>query len=159
VAALNESRIPLETPPADLQQLLRRRLPHHVYDESGVAPSGTAIYSLADPRDVRASRYVGQTAHPGRRLMQHVRTARLWLPDETVWWVKVPRLRPLYLWIRELHGQEARLPVMIVHGWVDAEHARLAEADRIRICLERQLPLLNVAICQITSCAATRPIS
>ena len=146
------------TPAADLQQLLRRRLSHHVYDESGAVPSGTAIYSLADPRDVRASRYIGQTAHPCRRLMQHVQTARLWLPDETVWWVKVRRLRPVYVWIRELYGQEARLPVMIVHGWVDAEQAHLAEGDRIRICLERQLPLLNVAICQMTS-AAARPTS
>jgi len=146
------------TPAADLQQLLRRRLSHHVYDESGAVPSGTAIYSLADPRDVRASRYIGQTAHPCRRLMQHVQTARLWLPDETVWWVKVPRLRPLYLWIRELYAQEARLPVMIVHGWVDTEQARLAEGERIRSCLERQVPLLNVAICQMTS-AAARPTS
>jgi hypothetical protein len=145
-------------PAADLQQLLRRRLPQHLYDESGVAPTGTAIYSLADPREVRASRYVGQTASPCRRLMQHVQTARLWLPYETVWWVKVPRLRPLYHWIRELYGQEARLPVMIVHGWVDAQQARGAEADYIRICLERECPLLNVAICQMTS-GATRPAS
>jgi len=158
VTVVRESSIPLVTPAAELQQLLRRRLPWHVYDESGVAPSGTAIYSLADPRDVRVSRYVGQTAHPCRRLMQHVQTARLWLPDEMVWWVKVPRLRPLYLWIRELYAQEARLPVMIVHGWVDTEQARLAEGERIRSCLERQVPLLNVAICQMTS-AAARPTS
>lgn len=135
----------------ELQQLLRRRLPHHVYDESGVAPAGTAIYSLADPRDVRASRYVGQTADPCRRLRQHVQTARLWLPDETLWWVKVPRLRPLYQWIRELYGQESRLPVMIVHGWVDTEQARLAEGDRIRMCLERQLPLLNVLVVSVAT--------
>ena len=137
--APDDTRVRLLTPAADLQRSLRRRLPHHLYDESGVAPGGTAIYSLADPRDVRVSRYVGQTAH----LMQHVRTARLWLPDETVWWVRVPRLRPLYLWIRELYGEEARLPVMVVHGWVDAQQARLAEEDLIRDCLERQLPLLN----------------
>ncbi len=140
----------------DLQQELHRRLRLHLIDESGVTPAGTAIYSLADPRDVRASRYVGQTAQPRRRLMQHVRTARLWLPDEIPWWVKAPRLRPLYGWIRELHRQEGRLPVMIVHDWVEAEHAHLAERDRIHSCLERRLPLLNVAICQITPAARQR---
>jgi hypothetical protein len=145
-------------PAADLQQLLRRRLPQQLYDESGLAPTGTAIYSLADPREVRASRYVGRTAHPTRRLLQHVRTARLWLPDETLWWVRVPRLRPLYLWIRELYRQQARLPVMIVHAWVDAQQASLAERDRIRLCLELQLPLLNVAIGQMAR-AEARPAS
>jgi hypothetical protein len=50
-----------------------------------------------------------------RRLRLHVRTARLWLPEETRWWVKEPRLRPLYGWIRELYQQDGRLPMMIVH--------------------------------------------
>ena len=127
---------------------LRRRLRLHLYDESGVAPAGTAIYSLADPRDVRASRYVGQTTQPRRRLIQHVRGAELWLGDEIPWWVKAPRLRPrpLYGWIRELYQQEGRLPVMIVHAWVEAEHAQREERRRIRLCLERQLPLLNLAM-------------
>ncbi len=140
----------------DLQQELRRRLRLHLIDESGVTPAGTAIYSLADPRDARASRYVGQTTQPRRRLMQHVRTARLWLPDEIPWWVKAPRLRPLYGWIRDLYSQEGRLPVMIVHAWVEAEHAHLAERGCIHSCLERQLPLLNVAICQIAPAARQR---
>jgi hypothetical protein len=135
---------------AGLQYELRRWLRLHLYDESGVAPAGIAIYSLADPREVRASRYIGQTAHPRRRLMQHVRTARLWLPDERPWWVKAPRLRPLYGWIRELYQQEGRLPVMIVHTWVEPPQARLAEREQIVACLERELPLLNVAICQMT---------
>jgi hypothetical protein len=114
-----------------------------------VTAAGAAIYSLADPREVRDSRYVGQTAQPARRLMQHLRTARLWLPDETPWWVRAPRLRPLYRWIRELHSQEGRLPVMLVHAWVEAQDAQRAEREHIRVCLERQLPLLNVAICQV----------
>lgn len=135
--------------PASLQRELRRRLHLYLFDEAGVTPAGTAIYSLADPREVRVSRYIGQTAQPSRRLMQHLRTARLWLPDETPWWVETPRLRPLYRWIRELHREEGRLPVMVVHAWVEAQHAQRAERDRIQICLERQLPLLNVAICQI----------
>ena len=67
------------------------RLHLYLYDESGVTPAGTAIYSLADPREVRVSRYIGQTAQPARRLMQHLRTARLGLPDETHWWVAAPR--------------------------------------------------------------------
>jgi hypothetical protein len=35
---------------------------------------------------------------------------------------------------------------MIVHAWVEAEHAQREERRRIRLCLERQLPLLNVAM-------------
>jgi hypothetical protein len=128
------------------QRELRRRLRLHLYDESGVTPEGTAIYSLADPRDVRVSRYVGQTTQPRRRLIQHVCGAGLWLGDEIPWWVKAPRLRPLYGWIRELYQQEDRLPVMIVHAWVEAEQAQRAERRHIRLCLERQLPLLNLAI-------------
>jgi hypothetical protein len=41
--------------------------------------------------------------------------------------------------------------VMVVHAWVEAQHAQLAERDHIRVCLERQLPLLNVAICQMAA--------
>jgi hypothetical protein len=134
---------------AALQRELRRRLHLFLYDESGVTPAGTAIYSLADPREARISRYIGQTGQPARRLMQHVSTARLWLPDETPWWVKTPRLQPLYRWIRQLHSQEGRLPVMIVHAWVEAQHAQLVERERIRACLAQQLPLLNVTICQM----------
>ena len=136
-------------PPPGLQRQPRRRLHLHLYDESGVTPAGTAIYSLADPRAARVSRYIGQSAQPGRRLMQHLRTAQLWLPDEMPWWVKAAELRPLYRWIRELHSQEGRLPVMLVHAWVEARHAHHAEREHIRACLEQQLPLLNVAICQM----------
>ena len=135
---------------AGLHYELRRWLRLHLYDESGVAAAGIAIYSLADPREVRLSRYIGQTAHPRRRLLQHVRTARLWLPDERPWWVKAPRLRPLYGWIRELYREEGRLPVMIVHAWVEPPRARVAEREQIVACLARELPLLNVAICQMT---------
>jgi hypothetical protein len=132
-----------------MHQELRWRLRLHLYDESRTTPEGIAIYSLADPRDVRASRYVGQTAYPRRRLMQHVRTARLSLPDATPWWVKTPQLRPLYGWIRELYRDEGRLPVMLVHAWVQPEHAHSAERERIGAALEQQLPLLNVASGQI----------
>ena len=141
---------PIGPSAAALQRELRRRLQLHLYDESGVTPAGTAIYSLADPREARVSRYIGQTAQPPRRLMQHLRTARLWLPDETPWWITAPRLRPLYHWIRDLYSQEGRLPVMVVHAWVEAQDAQRAERKHIRVCLERQLPLLNVAICQMT---------
>ena len=158
--ASRRSESPLDTSraAAAVQRELRRRLPLNLYDESGVTPAGRAIYSLADPREGRLSRYIGQTAQPSRRLMQHLRAARLWLPDETPWWIRAPRLRPLYRWIRELYGQERRLPVMVVHAWTEAEHAQLAERDHIRACLERQLPLLNVAICQMAGVdeAATR---
>ena len=61
-----------EWPPASspaavvMQRELRRRLQLLLYDESGVTPAGAAIYSLADPREARVSRYVGQTAQPAR---------------------------------------------------------------------------------------------
>jgi hypothetical protein len=61
----------------------------------------------------------------------------------------VPRFQPLYRWIRELHSQEGRLPVMIVHAWVEAQYAQLVEREHIRACLAQQLPLLNVVICQM----------
>ena len=134
---------------AALRRELRRRLHLYLYDESGVTPVGTAIYSLADPREARISRYIGQTGQPARRLMQHLRTARLWLPDETPWWIEVPQFQPLYRWIRALHGQEGRLPVMVVHAWVEAQHATLVEREHIHACLAQQLPLLNVVICQM----------
>jgi hypothetical protein len=43
-------RAPSRPPPG-----LRRRLHLHLYDESGATPAGIAIYSLADPREVRVS--------------------------------------------------------------------------------------------------------
>jgi hypothetical protein len=134
---------PLQSP-AQLARCLRARLARQIYDDSGAAAAGSAIYSLSDPRDIRAIRYVGQTLSPRRRLAQHLATARLWLPEQTPWWVKSPRLRPLYRWIRELYADEGRLPVMVVHAWLDPADARRAEREQIRECLARQLPLLNV---------------
>jgi hypothetical protein len=128
---------------AELSRYVRQRLDALVCDDSGVAPEGVAIYTLSDPRELRTVRYIGQTLAPRRRFLQHVRTARLWLPDELPWWVRSPRLRPLYGWIRELFGQEGRLPVMVVSSWVGAAQARVCERSLICACLERQQPLLN----------------
>ena len=128
---------------AELSRHVRQRLDALVCDDSGVAPEGVAIYTLSDPRELRTVRYIGQTLAPRRRFLQHVRTARLWLPDELPWWVRSPRLRPLYGWIRELFGQEGRLPVMVVCAWVGAAQARVCERSLICACLERQQPLLN----------------
>jgi len=136
--------------PVSTSQLTRRirsQLPWLLHDESGDVPGGFAIYTLSDPRDVREVRYVGQTRSPRRRFLQHVNTARLWLPDqdETAWWVKVPKLRPLYDWIRQLHREEERLPAMVVTRWVeDISEARSAERSHIQFCLGRQLALFNV---------------
>jgi hypothetical protein len=117
----------------------------HLYDDSGAVPRGTAIYCLSDPRDVREVRYVGQTNVPRRRFLQHLNTAKLWLPDEMPWWVKSPRMRPLYGWIRELYRDGRRLPVMVVSAWVETvSDARVAERSRIYECLEKRLQLLNV---------------
>ena len=128
---------------------LARRIRHHVerelYDDSGLEAAGTAIYSLADPRELRLTRYIGQSSAPRRRFLQHLSTARLWLPEERPWWIKQPRLRPLYEWLRQLYEQEQRLPTMVIHSWVDTTHsARLAERARIIAALANALPLLNV---------------
>jgi hypothetical protein len=116
-----------------------------IYDDSGVPPLGTAVYSLSDPRDLRDARYIGQTGNPRRRLLQHLSTAQLWIPDERPWWMKSPRLRPLSQWIRTLYADERRLPIMLVHQWLDTEtQARIAERSRIFACMESRLSLLNV---------------
>lgn len=129
---------------AQLQRQLRARLPSLLYDESGVPALSTAVYTLADPRDAREMRYVGQTTSPRRRFLEHLNTARLWLPDELPWWVESPKLRPLYTWIRELYREDGRLPVMIVSRWLHTTRdARLAERNRIFECLEQRRPLLN----------------
>ena len=131
--------------PAELARLIRRHAGAQLYDDSGVEPSGIAIYSMADPRDIRTARYVGQTSSPRRRFVQHLNTARLWLPDELPWWVKSPKLRPLYGWIRELYRDGQRLPVMVVSAWAGTiAEARVAERTRIYECLEQGLPVLNV---------------
>jgi hypothetical protein len=128
---------------AQLTRYLRAHLPGHLCDASGAVPGGIAIYSLCDPRELAAPRYIGQTREPRRRLQQHIAAARLWLPDARPWWVRSPKQRPLYEWLRELFRDEARLPVMVVHAWVGVAAARAAERTRICVCLERQLPLLN----------------
>ena len=124
---------------------ISRHVERELIDDSGVSPAGIAIYSLADPRALRVTRYVGQTAAPRQRFLQHLRTARLWVPEERPWWVRQPKLRPLYEWIRELHGEEQRLPTMLIHSWVETtQAARLAERTRIFESLANNLPLLNV---------------
>ena len=129
----------------ELAYRLRAHVKRELYDDSGLEPRGTAIYSLADPRDLRLTRYIGQTAAPRRRFAQHLRTARLWVPDELPWWVLQPKLRPLYEWLRELHRDEGRLPTMVIHSWAaTTQAARNAERARIYESLGRRLPLLNV---------------
>jgi hypothetical protein len=132
---------------------LRNSLRLHLHEESGTPALGTAIYTLSDPRDIRAARYVGQTGAPRRRLQQHLNAARLWLPDETPWWIRSALHRPLYDWIRALHRDGLRLPVMVVWQWVEgpAAAARLAELALIDRCLDGQCSLLNV------ECAAAGP--
>jgi hypothetical protein len=130
---------------SSLARLVSQHAWRELYDESDQQPSGIAIYSLADPRELRLSRYIGQTSAPRRRFLQHMRAARLWMPDVTPWWVQQPALRPLYEWLRELHSQENRLPTMIIHSWIaTTRQARLAERARIYEALARQLPLFNV---------------
>jgi hypothetical protein len=129
--------------------LLSRRINRHVdlemYDVSEGSICGVAVYKLVDPRDLRQTRYVGQTSQPRRRFLQHLNTARLWFPEERPWWVKSPKLRPLYTWIRDLYADEMRLPTMIICGWAGTSAAaRLLERMQIFECLAKRLPLLNV---------------
>jgi hypothetical protein len=132
---------------AQIGQLVHRHVREQLYDESGVSAHGIAIYVLSDPRSIRDVRYVGQTSSPSRRFLQHVNTARLWLPDDVPWWVKSPKLRPLYTWIRELYTDEHRLPIMVVSAWVDSvREARVAERALIVACLRERLRLLNVEV-------------
>jgi hypothetical protein len=128
---------------AQLRRYVRIRLAEHLFDDSGAAAGGVAIYSLSDPRKVREILYVGQTSAPRRRFLQHLNTARLWLPDQLPWWIRSPKLRPLYGWIRQLYRDDGRLPVMVVRDWVERAAARHAERARICECLEWQAPLLN----------------
>jgi hypothetical protein len=122
---------------------VRRRVAALLLDESGAAPGGAAIYCLCDPRDARTPRYIGQSSAPRRRLLQHIGAARLWLPHETPWWIKSPKLRPLYGWMRALFLDGERLPVMLIRTWVPTQQARLAERAHIYECLRCQQPLLN----------------
>lgn len=92
-------------------------------------------------------RYVGQTGAPRRRFLQHLTTAKLWLPDEMPWWVQYPKMRPLSEWIRTLYRDQRRLPTMVINEWAESvTHARVAERRRIYECLEKRLVLLNVEI-------------
>jgi hypothetical protein len=128
-----------------LSRYLRNHVLAQLYDDSDGERVGTAIYSLSDPRDIRAVRYVGRTRAPKRRFIQHLNTARLWLPDERPFWVAALELRPLYEWIRELYLDERRLPTMVVYEWVATQpQARIRERSRIYECLQQSLPLLNV---------------
>jgi hypothetical protein len=142
----SEPSLRLLTKP-ELARHIRSRLALLIADESGAAPKGIAIYTLADPRDVREVRYVGQTQSPQRRYRQHLNAARLWLPDEKPWWVKSPQLRPLYEWIRRLYQDERRLPSMLICAWSQTvADARSAERARICECLQQRQPLTNFEV-------------
>jgi hypothetical protein len=124
---------------------LRRHVRAELYDDSSDDACGIAIYALSDPRSIRGVRYVGQTRSPARRFAQHLNTARLWLPDELPWWIESPKLRPLYIWIRELYADGQRMPVMVVTAWTGSVvEARVLERARIMECLESRLEILNV---------------
>jgi hypothetical protein len=130
---------------AQVSHNLRQHVAAHLYHECEMVTPGVAIYALSDPRSLREPRYIGQTADPGRRFLQHLNTARLWLPDDLPWWVKSPRMRPLYEWIRALYRDECRLPTMVVTAWIGVDdNARAAERARICESLVRQDRLLNV---------------
>lgn len=137
--------IPSMLTKASLSRRLSRHVESEMYVDSGESSGGVAIYTLVDPRDLREIRYVGQTSQPRRRFLQHLNTARLWFPDERPWWVKSPKLRPLYTWIRDLYADESRLPTMIICAWAETgAAARLQERMHIIHCLANRLPLLNV---------------
>ncbi len=130
---------------AQLTRLLRAAARSHIHAVPERAADCTAIYTLADPRDARCSRYVGQTRDPRRRFAQHLHTARLWLPGSTPWWVRSPKYRPLYDWIRALYRDGGRLPFMWVAEWVEPRIDPLAaERAAIMRLLAQGAELLNV---------------
>lgn len=129
---------------SEIRRSIRRRSAAHILDTSGTVQNEAAIYALADPRDLELVRYIGQTRSPVSRYLQHMNEARLWLPGELPWWVKSPRLRPLYGWIRELYADERRMPIMIVVAWTEASLARQEEGRHIRAYLRHAKPLLNI---------------
>ena len=122
----------------------------HVHVDAAGPRDGTAVYTLADPRDVQSPRYVGQTCDPHARFAQHARTARLWVPDSPPWWVRSPKHRPLYAWIRELHRDGGRLPFMWVEEWVGPDADPLvAERAAIMRWLARGAALLNAEVLKL----------
>jgi hypothetical protein len=134
---------------AALVRRLRGALQAQVCDVTAGERAGIALYTLSDPRDVRAVRYVGQTGAPLRRYRQHVRAACLWLSAAGPWWVRAPHLVPLHGWIRALHADGGRLPFMLVHQWVPT----LAEA----LALEQSLiDTHRAAGCLLLNCEALR---
>ena len=125
--------------------MLRRRSPLLLMDGCQEGEGEFAVYTLSDPRDVRDVRYVGQTRSPRSRYRQHVNKASPWLPDEMPWWIAAPRDRPLHEWIRQLHRDGNRLPVMVIVSRHDAATAaRAAERALIMQCLAEGLQILNV---------------
>jgi hypothetical protein len=82
--------------------------------------------------------------------MQHLRMARLWLPDEIPWWVRLPQERPLYEWLRALYRDEGRLPFMRVAEWLaPSADSRAAERAAIMELLAQGESLLNVEARQL----------
>jgi hypothetical protein len=81
-----------------------------------------------------------------------VQTARLWLPDAVPWWVRSPKHRPLYVWIRELNADGGRLPFMWVEEWVEpGANALVAERAAIMRWLARGAALLNAEALRLGS--------
>jgi hypothetical protein len=130
-------------PKIHLERLVRVRCASHIVDLSGTETDEAAIYTLSDPRDLHAVRYVGRTSCPRRRFLQHVTAAKLWLPDDLPWWIKRPDMRALYQWIRELYLDERRLPFMVVTAWARNADALARERDLICEHLRRRASLLN----------------
>ncbi len=130
---------------AQLARLLRTAARSHIHAAPERPADCTAIYTLADPRDARCPRYVGRTRDPERRFAQHLHTACLWLPDATPWWVRSPKYRPLYDWIRALYRDGGRLPFMWAAEWVaPGTDPRAAERAAIMRLLAQGAELLNV---------------
>jgi hypothetical protein len=111
---------PLPTPLAGgvVRQRLRQQRAQLVCDVATALPDGSAgvaLYLLSDPRTVRAVRYVGQSRAPVRRYTQHVHAACLpQTLQQAPWWLREPRLLPLYQWIRALYADGGRLPFMLI---------------------------------------------
>lgn len=135
----------------DIALRLRRHLGVLICDTSDAERVGVALYTLSDPRDVRAVRYVGQSSAPTRRYRQHVRAACLAQDGARPWWLRQPHLGPLHEWIRALHADGGRLPFMLITNWAPSvAAARLLEQSLITAH--------RAAGCALFNCEALREV-
>jgi hypothetical protein len=115
--------------PAQLRRRYRQHTRDQLYDESGCAQLGWAIYTLSDPRDLREVRYVGQTNAPRRRFLQHLNHAQLWLPTPPLSQGSDKGLDGAWTRVREASRSHALLREYDSPSPRECRDARIARSD------------------------------